>query len=226
MGEVLKPASILTRDMAPGNFPIEAFSFDPPDSAAPALVLNSPWSLSAASTAVGTAAALASANQVLAAGQIGYETDTKFFKIGDGSTAYANLMYQAQRNVEAAYTPSFQGFGTPTSVNFTWTRIGNRVKVMGQFTAGTTTGVEAQIGLPGGVSSDSALVPSAELCGHFAGNAAGAYGYCLIESAKAYVTFSAYDATHNPLSKILGTQFGTGQKYSFVFELPVSGWNA
>jgi hypothetical protein len=42
-----------------------------------------------------TAANLASANAVLIQGQVAYETDTKKFKIGDGTTTYNSLSYQA-----------------------------------------------------------------------------------------------------------------------------------
>lgn len=41
----------------------------------------------------GTAAAWASANPTLAAGEIVFETDTGRVKIGDGSTAYTTLAY-------------------------------------------------------------------------------------------------------------------------------------
>jgi hypothetical protein len=41
----------------------------------------------------GTAAAWTSANTVLAAGEIGFETDTKKMKVGDGSTAWNSLGY-------------------------------------------------------------------------------------------------------------------------------------
>lgn len=39
----------------------------------------------------GTAAQWAAANPVLAAGEPGFETDTKIFRVGDGSTAFASL---------------------------------------------------------------------------------------------------------------------------------------
>jgi hypothetical protein len=42
---------------------------------------------------VDTAANLALANPVLIKGQIGYETDTLSFKVGDGTTAYNSLTY-------------------------------------------------------------------------------------------------------------------------------------
>jgi hypothetical protein len=41
----------------------------------------------------GTAAAWTSANPTLAAGEWALETDTKFLKMGDGSTAWTSLAY-------------------------------------------------------------------------------------------------------------------------------------
>ena len=41
----------------------------------------------------GTASAWTSANTVLAAGEVGFETDTKKMKVGDGSTAWTSLSY-------------------------------------------------------------------------------------------------------------------------------------
>lgn len=40
-------------------------------------------------------------NQVLSAGEIGFETDTGLFKIGDGTTAWSSLTYAAVKNVTA-----------------------------------------------------------------------------------------------------------------------------
>ena len=41
----------------------------------------------------GSASSWTSANTVLAAGEIGFETDTKKMKVGDGSTAWTSLAY-------------------------------------------------------------------------------------------------------------------------------------
>jgi len=116
----IRPASILTRDTSQGLFPFEAFSFDPESAAAPVLTLNSPWTQAGTFTGTGTgltnaisgtAAALASANPVLLSGQIGYETDTKYFKIGDGSTAYNSLSYQPQYGKVAPLPQGSSGVG-------------------------------------------------------------------------------------------------------------------
>lgn len=40
-----------------------------------------------------TAAAWTAANPILAEGEIGIENDTKFIKVGDGTTAWNNLEY-------------------------------------------------------------------------------------------------------------------------------------
>lgn len=46
----------------------------------------------------GTSAAWTAANPTLAAGEIGYETDTGSWKVGDGSTAWSSLTYASGRD--------------------------------------------------------------------------------------------------------------------------------
>ena len=48
-----------------------------------------------------TAAAWTAANPTLAAGELGLETDTSFYKIGDGSTAWNSLAYGTIAGVPA-----------------------------------------------------------------------------------------------------------------------------
>lgn len=57
----------------------------------------------------GTAAAWTSANPTLADGEIGVESDTDFFKIGDGLTAWTNLSYGGLQG-----TAGTNGQGVPT----------------------------------------------------------------------------------------------------------------
>jgi len=49
-----------------------------------------------------TAAAWTAANPVLAAGELGLETDTTFYKIGDGTTAWTSLAYGSIQGALAA----------------------------------------------------------------------------------------------------------------------------
>lgn len=48
----------------------------------------------------------------------------------------------------ASYTPTFQGFGTPTGVQFLWRRNGESIEIQGRWITGTVTAVEAQVSLP------------------------------------------------------------------------------
>jgi hypothetical protein len=139
-----------------------------------------------------------------------------------------NTLYAG--TTEVAYTPTFTGFGTVTNVNFTWTRVGSRIKVMGKFTAGTTTASEAKISLPGSLVSDAALIPSIELCGVLITNAtadATIFGfYCLIESGVGHITMSRQRSTVTAFTKIQGNQVcSSGDNVSVQFEFPVDGWN-
>ena len=63
-----------------------------------------------------TAAAWTAANPTLAAGELGLETDTSFYKIGNGSTAWNSLAYGSITGTlaDTAVTP-----GTYTTANIT-----------------------------------------------------------------------------------------------------------
>lgn len=59
----------------------------------------------------GTESAWTSANPTLAAGEIGFETDTNLFKIGTGSTAWTSLPYAGG---SSGYTTTATAAGTTT----------------------------------------------------------------------------------------------------------------
>ena len=128
---------------------------------------------------------------------------------------------------EQLYVPSFVGFGTPTNVNFSWRQVANRIKVMGKFTSGVTTGVEARVSLPFGMLSDSALIPSIEVCGILVNSvSAGVAYYTLIESGIGYITIGAQGAATAGLTKQLANGlFANGQTLSLQFEVPIAGLN-
>ena len=60
----------------------------------------------------GTAAQWTAANPVLAAGEIGFETDTSKFKMGNGSSTWSNLTYFANATELAAIVD-----GAPAALN-------------------------------------------------------------------------------------------------------------
>jgi hypothetical protein len=81
-----------------------------------------------------TAANWTSNNPVMQAGQLGYETDTRKFKFGDGSTSWISLSYASAVSISSfasashvhstgdittgIFAPSFLGSGSPSSTNF------------------------------------------------------------------------------------------------------------
>jgi len=91
---------------------------------------------------------------VLAAGEIGYETDTGNSKIGDGSTTWANLKYQLPYNIgyrTSVLTDTLTidnandrvgiGAGSPTEK----LSVGGNAAVSGNITAGGTLGVTGNV---------------------------------------------------------------------------------
>ena len=67
----------------------------------------------------GTAAAWTSANPTLAAGELGAETDTGKYKLGDGATAWSSLAYSSGTQGPAGSTGSTGPTGAPASADLT-----------------------------------------------------------------------------------------------------------
>ena len=66
-----------------------------------------------------TAARWASQNPVLAAGEIGYETDTRKIKLGDGTSSWTQLSYLVAEGTGAAGQAATIRIGTVTTVAYT-----------------------------------------------------------------------------------------------------------
>lgn len=61
----------------------------------------------------GTAAEWTAANPVLASGELGFETDTYSFKLGDGATAWNDLAYYTSANTQVFDTPGADNWTKP-----------------------------------------------------------------------------------------------------------------
>lgn len=59
-----------------------------------------------------------------------------------------------------SYTPVFEGFGTPTGVQFFHKRIGDTLYVRGSFVAGTVSATPGTIGIPSGLAIDTTKIAS------------------------------------------------------------------
>jgi hypothetical protein len=65
-----------------------------------------------------TAARWTSQNPVLAAGEIGYETDTRKMKLGDGTSSWTQLSYLVAEGAGAAGQAATIRIGTVTTLNY------------------------------------------------------------------------------------------------------------
>ena len=126
------------------------------------------------------------------------------------------------------YTPTFQGFGTPTNIEFEWRQSGESVEIRGKFVSGIPTAVEARVGLPGGLTSaGTSLIPSIQLIGYGqrAISTTQQYGV-LIEPSVAHMTFSAQGTTSGVTKRNATDLVNGGDSFSFFASVPCAGLTA
>lgn len=130
-----------------------------------------------------------------------------------------------------SYTPSTQGYGTITDVNFYYKRVGESLKVRGYFTTGSVTAVEAQLGLPNSlIISDKNGVDT---------NVAGSYAYSSSTTANGglilttagdsfinFTTTGVFGAGTNSATTPANANAtsGSGTRITLEFEVPIQGW--
>lgn len=142
------------------------------------------------------------------------------------------IQYGAPITDPVAYTPTFTGFGTATSIEFTYERHGANLKVFGKWTAGTSTAVESRVSLPAGLTSASTdKIPSIRMCGKATSSfssGASTVVNVLIEPSTAYFTFAVRgESATNALTKVTGDSWtGAGTIQSFFAEIPILGWSS
>ena len=127
-----------------------------------------------------------------------------------------------------SYTPTFTGFGTPTSISIWSRRVGDSLEVMGYFTTGANTGVTAKMslgygGVDSNVTSDSTKIgASGVLCGDHAQNAANLRGTILCVPTDTTVRFGL--SSSNPYASALGNSFNSTTATTVHFIVPIQGW--
>ena len=153
-----------------------------------------------------------------------YTVNFNDFKVGPSAMVLGAAMTDWQ-----AYTPTFQGFGTPSAVNMFWRRVGDSVEIEGKFTVGTPTAVEARVGIPF-TSSDTSKIPSIQIAGvaGITANASTYFGlYALMEPSVAYITLGQQTSTTAALTKTTGSAINPGSiTITIRATVPVQGWSS
>lgn len=131
-----------------------------------------------------------------------------------------------------SYTPgSYQGFGTPTSVNMTYFRVGDSLYLQGSFVAGTVTAAEARVALPTGLTSAGvSKIPAIRVCGHTATTETNQTESVLIEPSATYITFGreawAGGASPPITKEVVNNFLGSSDTFQmFTGPIPITGWN-
>lgn len=127
-----------------------------------------------------------------------------------------------------AYTPTFTGFGTVSTSQFYYRRVGQNCQIRGSFTSGTPSATLASITLPSGltISNDIRSGSTYDLVGTAELNQSIAYKLEMIaKAADTVVVFDRTDGGSPGLSGNTGSDLiASGQIVSLFCEVPISGW--
>jgi hypothetical protein len=145
-------------------------------------------------------------------------------------------LYPNNITAAVAYTPTFTGFGTPSSVNFVSWRSGSFLNIQGTFTNGTPTATEGRMtigfaGTSANVTTASTL-PTLSLAGEWADNSAASttdfrHRRLLAEASQTYLTFGVENsgASSGSLAKQNGNGIsGAGAVISVTARVQIAGW--
>jgi len=131
----------------------------------------------------------------------------------------------------SSYTPTFTGFGTVTGISIAYRRVGSNLHLIGRFTPGTTTAVEAQMTLPTGLTA--AATTTNVVVGKYERRIATGsqvkQGTVLTAAGFAYIGFGQDDYTTAAAPETFrnGSSItATGEVMSFAGEvvIPIAEW--
>lgn len=117
-----------------------------------------------------------------------------------------------------AYTPTFQGFGTPTNVDFTYRISGDSLVIQGRFTTGTATAVEAQVSLPSGYTVKGGVDKSVGIGLRHNPNGLASV---LVNNGNSFLQFNNYESSGSSPQNG-NAVFGPSENVSFTVTVPVN----
>lgn len=124
-----------------------------------------------------------------------------------------------------SYIPTFQGFGTPASVDCFWRRVGSSIELSIEFQAGTNTGVEAQVSLPPGLTVDPSVIATPKVAGYWAtsGSTSGGIGFhVLINGGDTFVNLGRNGTTTDSTLALNGNTLVDSTINTFFASVPIA----
>ena len=130
-----------------------------------------------------------------------------------------------------SYTPaSYQGLGTPTSVEIQYRRVGDSVEVKGKLTTGTVAAAEVRVALPSSLTSAGvSVIPTIQVAGDWYRNAASvSNGFAvLIEPSVTYFTIGQFTNSQVVLTKATGSgNLSSTEVQVFHAKIPISTYSS
>lgn len=129
-----------------------------------------------------------------------------------------------------SYTPTNNGWGTLTNVNMFWRRVGDSVEIQGNFETGTPTAVEAQIGLPSGLTIDSTKNPVVTHVGQMMIElqSSAFQRTVLATGGDTFLNFSIYNGTNGGLNIQNANDVISlsGVKATIYAKVPIAEWSS
>jgi hypothetical protein len=127
-----------------------------------------------------------------------------------------------------SYTPATQGFGSISSVEAFYRRVGSNIEIKGRFTAGTISGATvAEIGLPNGLEVDSSFVSTISV-GLFlnATSTIGATFGAIATAGDSYINFGNTELTTALTPSTMGALANNNDTVGFSATVPIEGWTS
>lgn len=121
------------------------------------------------------------------------------------------------------YTPTLEGFGSPTNIDFKWRQVGQNVEITGNFISGVTTPDEARVLLPLSlISASSPILDNVTVIG----SCSQSDFQIAAEPAVDYLFFVDY-SNSSVLTRQTGDSIASdGQQISFFASVPCAGLTA
>ena len=153
-----------------------------------------------------------------------YTGDESIVLYSDGSNV--RIFSWNQNSLWTSYTPTMTGFGTVSSVDFHWQRVGGCMHILGKFTCGTNTATEAQITLPTTATVDLTICPTVKVVGKAATGYTTAYvAIVLATGGDAFLNIGRDETSTSSFTPVDGDSIGNSVDIGISAMVPITGWN-